>query len=196
MNMKKNDVQKKAFSLIELLVVVAIIAILSAIAIPTYNNYSKRANIAALYNMLENWTEQYMISYQRIGGNPPAPTFNGVQLAANNAASVNALGIQLFNYKRLPTDTTASPAPGLNGVSVSVALSSAYNSYCGQGSSCLLEMAAIVTSNGAVVNYCGLWGGTNADLNTGLLPSNCTCTNLSNLWITGNFSGGTSPNGC
>ena len=43
----KNKKLKGGFSLIELMLVIAIIAILAAVAIPMYNNYTTKANIAA-----------------------------------------------------------------------------------------------------------------------------------------------------
>ncbi|WP_116963703.1 pilin [Fastidiosibacter lacustris] len=48
-NRKKNQ---KGFSLIELLIVIAIIAILTAIAIPMYTSYTERARLSEAYSFL------------------------------------------------------------------------------------------------------------------------------------------------
>lgn len=49
---------KFAFSLIELLVVVAIIAILAAIAVPAYKQYLVRTRIMQIYYLMEGWEVQ------------------------------------------------------------------------------------------------------------------------------------------
>lgn len=43
----KKHLNKKGFTLIELIVVIAILAILAAIAIPAYSNYKERAGVGA-----------------------------------------------------------------------------------------------------------------------------------------------------
>lgn len=47
--------RSQAFSLVELLIVVAIVAILSAIAIPTYNNYVIKARVVELLSVADSY---------------------------------------------------------------------------------------------------------------------------------------------
>lgn len=44
----------KGFSLIELMVVIAIVALLSAVAVPSYKSYAGKAKMAGVYSMLQN----------------------------------------------------------------------------------------------------------------------------------------------
>jgi len=69
---------QKGFTLIELMIVVAIIGILAAIAIPQYQNYVGRANIAAAVSTItanKTGLEEYVMEYGEFpdGTTKPAP---------------------------------------------------------------------------------------------------------------------------
>ncbi len=55
----------KAFSLIELMVVIAIVALLAAVAIPSYKEYSNRAKMTDISNLigrqLDVWAEKHTL---------------------------------------------------------------------------------------------------------------------------------------
>lgn len=60
-------IKKKGFTLIELMAVIAIIAILAAVLVPTVSGYIKRAKVTALEEDLREITNASFVMYQSIG---------------------------------------------------------------------------------------------------------------------------------
>jgi len=75
--MKKNQ---QGFTLIELMIVVAIIGILAAVALPAYQDYTKRAKLSEVM-VLASKDKLSVSEYYLSVGNMPAQDKSGVNLA-------------------------------------------------------------------------------------------------------------------
>ncbi len=75
--------KQQGFTLIELMIVVAIIGILAAIAIPAYQDYTIRAQVSEGLNLAGGSKVAVTEYYQDTGGWPADNATAGVEVAAN-----------------------------------------------------------------------------------------------------------------
>jgi type IV pilus assembly protein PilA len=160
---------QKGFTLIELMIVIAIIGILAAIAIPAYQNYSIRAQVTEGLSLAAGWKTAVSEFYAQNGAFPSGSSATGsaTQIAvagASNGKYVSAITI-------------------VAGGEIVVA-------YGGPQANAKIPAASVLTlnpglsANGDVVWVCGLAtpppllatapaGGTVTNIPASYLPSSC-----------------------
>lgn len=152
--------QKSGFTLIELMIVVAIIGILAAVALPAYQDYTVRAKISESIIILKDMKNDLYESWSSTGAYPAAVRHIGKDEFVNSDS--DHIDNLHYNYE--------GAADGGQRVWLAVALS---QSVVDTSSSIdrSIHLAAKVV-NGELVFRCGTWRNTTA-IKEGSLPFGC-----------------------
>lgn len=94
---------QKGFTLIELMIVIAIIGILAAIAIPAYQNYTIRAQVTEGLSLADGWKTSISEYYAQNGAFPTCSTTNVNGQAGCIAITGASVGKYVGNIQVMPT---------------------------------------------------------------------------------------------
>lgn len=151
----------KGFSLIELMIVIAIVGILATISIPSYRNYIGKAKMAGVITLLEGFKPQ--IEEMLLMKALPA-SFNGCSLRGwcpyTPTSTISGFH---YNYK---SDNRQ--------FWVEVALT-------GELGGGRIQLRAVEGLNGSIAWYCGYWSQDYVGDSLRYTPAQCQNTNLSNF---------------
>ena len=121
---------KQGFTLIELMIVVAIIGILAAVAIPGYQDYTARAQMVEALNLLSGVKTPVGDYYSNFGAFPVGSDFTSSvpQQSGKYVASMSAAVVS--DYEVTVTMKSSNVSPGIIGKELQLTTSNAQNWAC------------------------------------------------------------------
>lgn len=171
----------KGFSLIELMVVIAIVALLSAVALPAYKSYVLRAKVLNSMIVMDVISKSLKDDFAKNGAFPLNIYVNDVYIHSGQWQIVNydeifaaSYQTDAQNYARIGVSLSGLDGiPGYTAPTVAAPPTGGASAY-------FVEL--VLTSGELVVSYCGhLNVATSADwIPFDYLPQGCQCTDVVN----------------
>lgn len=165
------------FSLIELMVVIAIVALLAAVAVPAYKVHTVKARIAALAPTVDSYITKVRAYYDQFGTWPQASNLNlassGYVVSGTNPnPDVLLIGIaNNWPATNCPGNNTSVVIVVFSGASLGVTFNNAYN-YGGTSNSLTWVTQVYLTGGSKVLStLCG--SSANAAADNVYLPTAC-----------------------
>jgi len=177
----------KAFSLIELLVVMAVVGLLAAIAVPAYTTYQIKSKIATNLAVVDAITKDAFSYYSRTGVFPPSIEVNGVTIPALSWTNVSYGSIKGIAYEYTSNGVMVNiSTTGLDSIPNYITPTDA--SVNPSGGHSIMAYAVSDLGNGVTKTVCGHYdsdGYPDDDIPMSYLPSNCTCNTVGAFIYTG-----------
>ncbi|PKF79250.1 pilus assembly protein PilA [Vibrio sp. vnigr-6D03] len=131
--------KQQGFTLIELMIVVAIIGVLSAIAVPAYQDYVKKSEAASAMATMKSILTPAELWYQEAGGfkatdSAAILTAMGIAADSNKLGAItvkdNALEFKFGTKSSVPANTTIDYARSATGWNCTVSLAAIETDSC------------------------------------------------------------------
>lgn len=159
---------KRSFSLVELMVVIAIIGILSAIAVPSYKVYVIKSQLAAGLPVAEAALKVATQNYDTGNDFPSSLTVYGVTIPAGSWAAISAPPVIGMHYNFGAGTGKALICIFYSDIGIPGFVSNNHNT-SGNNRVCMTSTHV----NGLWTYQCGTWD--NGDFPDKYLPSGCNC---------------------